>query len=63
MFTGPKAREIAEQVKQAMESDLDICTTSNNQIQTLMDKWNIFVLCKFPGDLVLDIHTLVLRKV
>jgi hypothetical protein len=53
--------ESDDSVKQDMESDLDRATSdSKTQLQ---DKRRVFISCKFPGDLVLEEGTLVLRKV
>lgn len=45
-----------------MELDPD-SAASDDKTQTVQDKYRIFVLCKFPGDLFLDEGTPVLRKV
>jgi hypothetical protein len=84
LFTGPKAKAIAEEVKQAMESEGSVKqdmesedsvkqdlesylhvdrAASDDKMQSLRDKRRIFISCKFPGDLLLEEGTLVLRKV
>lgn len=67
LFTGPKAKVIAEEVKQAMDSEDSVKhameLNSDSAASDAKMLWRIFVSCKFPGDLFLDEGTLVLRKV